>query len=106
MKLITKEIERAFAKQGDTSEKQAEDIMVIAKFFDPTGAGTWYAVEYDPVTRMCFGYVTGLGFDELGSFSIDELAAWPGRLGLKIERDRWYTPGKVTLRQVMDGAKP
>ena len=45
MKLITKEIEAAFAKQGDCSDKPATEIKVIAKFFNPAGAGTWFATE-------------------------------------------------------------
>ena len=106
MRLMTKELERAFAKQGDTAELPAEQIPVVAKYFDPCGAGTWYAAEFDPESRVFFGYVTGLGFDELGSFGLDEFEGHKGRMGLGIERDLHYRTGSVTLRQVMDGAKP
>lgn len=106
MKLLTKELERAFELQGDTSELPAEQIPVVAKYFDPCGAATWYAAEFDPESRVFFGYVTGLGYDELGSFSLDEFEAFKGRMGLGIERDLHYSPGSVTLRQVMEGAKP
>lgn len=36
--------------------------------------------EYDPQTRVAFGYVTGLFEDEWGTFSIDELTElrWMG----------------------------
>ena len=37
MKLLTKQLIEEFAKQGDTSKKDAKDIKVIAKFFNPCG---------------------------------------------------------------------
>jgi len=46
MKLMTKTLERRFAQIG--SQQGADDPIFIAKFFNPTGAGTWYASEYDP----------------------------------------------------------
>lgn len=50
---------------------------------------TWYASEYDPVERLCFGVV--LGHErELGYFSIDELEAIRGPGGLTIERDLYW----------------
>jgi len=104
--LLTKALLREFQKQGDTSELPAESIPVIAKFFNPGGSGTWYAVEFDPEERIFFGYVTGLGYDELGSFSLDEFVNFRGRFGLGIERDRYFRPRSVTLREVMDGRRP
>jgi hypothetical protein len=43
MKLMTKEIEARFAKVG--KQENVKDPIVICKFFNPTGAGTWYATE-------------------------------------------------------------
>ena len=43
MKLITKEIESLFKKLG--RQEKLDDPIVVAKFFNPTGAGTWYATE-------------------------------------------------------------
>ncbi|MEQ9263284.1 MAG: DUF2958 domain-containing protein [Owenweeksia sp.] len=88
MKLMTKTLEQRFAEIGDQSETKKP--LVIAKFFNPCGSGTWYATEYDPETRIFFGYVTGLQFDEWGSFSLDELQNLKLPLGLKIERDLWF----------------
>lgn len=85
MKLITKEIEKRFEKVGDQSE--IEDPIFIAKFFNPAGSQTWYASEYDPETKIAFGYVTGMFVDEWGSFSITELQSINLPFGLKIERD-------------------
>ncbi|MGC4129235.1 MAG: DUF2958 domain-containing protein [Bergeyella sp.] len=89
MKLITKELEKRFAKVGE--QLNNPDPLIIAKFFDPCGSGTWYATEYDPETQICFGYVTGLAFDEWGTFSIKELEELPLLLPkLRIERDRFF----------------
>ena len=87
MKLITKELEKRFKEVG--SQDGDKDPIVIAKFFNPTGAGTWYATEYDPENRIFFGYVSIFGDynDEWGDFSLDELQNFPGRFGLGIERD-------------------
>jgi hypothetical protein len=83
MKLITKEIEKRFREVG---RQDIPNPIVIAKFFNPSGAATWYATEY--TEDICFGYVTGLGFDELGSFSITELESIKcPPFGLPIERD-------------------
>src|SRR4051812_16153130 len=50
MKLLTRELERRFAAVG--SQENVADPIVIAKFFNPIGAGTWFATEYDPEHRM------------------------------------------------------
>jgi hypothetical protein len=63
-----------------------------AKFFNPCGAGTWYATEYDPETRIFFGYVSIFGDwnDEWGSFALEELESYKGPLGIGIERDLYF----------------
>jgi hypothetical protein len=53
MKLMTKELEKKFAQVG--SQENSKDPIVIAKFFNPIGAGNWYATEYDPEMRTFFG---------------------------------------------------
>ena len=90
MLLLTKELEKKFEKQGDTSMNELEDTKVIAKFFDPTGSWTWFAFDYNPETKMCFGCVHGQ-FNELGYFSLAELEEVKGPLGLGIERDRYFS---------------
>lgn len=86
MKLMTKQIEKRFAKIGDQSE--TNNPIIVAKFFNPCGSGTWYATSYDPETRIFFGYVTGLAYDEWGTFSLDEMEALVIKpFGLGIERD-------------------
>ena len=69
-----------------------EDAIAYVKFFDPTGAATWYATEFDGVETF-FGLADlGIGFRELGYFSLSELQAIKGRFGLGIERDRYWSP--------------
>lgn len=90
MKLLTQELLKRFEKAG--RQEEITDPVVIAKFFNPVGAGTWYATEYDPNERMFFGYVSIFGDwnDEWGSFSLDELESYRGPFGLGIERDIYF----------------
>ena len=90
MKLMTKTLEKRFARVGSQANVKAP--LIIAKFFNPAGAGTWYATEYDPKTRIFFGYVSIFGDwnDEWGYFSLDELASYRGKFGLGIERDLYF----------------
>lgn len=93
MKLLTKELEDRFAEVG--SQEEVKDPLIIAKFFNPTGAGTWYATEWIPEDRVFFGYVSLFGDDnddndEWGYFSLDELEGLRGRFGLGVERDLYF----------------
>ena len=72
MKLLTKELLTRFAMLG--RQEDSSDPIVVAKFFNPTGAGSWYAIEYDPESKEFFGFVSIFGGwnDEWGSFSLTE----------------------------------
>jgi len=90
MKLLTKEIEARFKKVG--SQEEVKNPLVVAKFFDPTGQATWFATEYDPKTKVFFGYVSlfnQAGMNEWGYFSLEELESIRGKFGLGIERDMY-----------------
>ena len=91
MKLLTKELLERFNKVG--SQEEIKDPLVIAKFFNPTGAGTWYATEYNPESKIFFGYVSIFRDwnDEWGYFSLTELESLKGPFGLGIERDIYFT---------------
>lgn len=104
---MTKTLEKRFAQVG--SQEDEKDPLVIAKFFNPGGAGTWYATEYDPERRCFFGYVSIFGDhnDEWGYFSLDELEAcrFPfdviiegkaHRCYAKIERDLYFTEQPIS----------
>jgi len=98
MLLLTKELEKRFAQVGSQEEVPTEDKIIIAKFFNPTGAGTWYATEYDPTTKEFFGYVSIFGddCDEWGYFSLAELQEYKGQFGLGIERDLHFGEKKFS----------
>ena len=96
MKLMTKELKERFEMVG--SQEDIKDPLVIAKYFNPTGAGTWYATEYNPKERLFFGYVSIFGDwnDEWGYFSLDELEGFQGQLGLGIERDLFFVEKRAS----------
>lgn len=93
MKLLTQELLTKFKKVGRDESTEVGDKLVVAKFFDPTGAATWYATEYDPVNRTFFGFAQiHAGMGEWRYFSLDELESFRGRYGLGIERDAHFDP--------------
>jgi hypothetical protein len=64
------------------------DAVPVVKLFNPAGAGTWLATELDEDGDTLFGLADlGMGFPELGSFSLAELQALRLPFGLAIERD-------------------
>ncbi|MDA1338505.1 MAG: DUF2958 domain-containing protein [bacterium] len=96
MKLLTKELLLRFEKVG--RQEDDKDPIVIAKFFNPTGAGTWLATECDPNSKEFFGFVSIFGDynDEWGYFSLNELESYIGRFGLGIERDLHFTEQRMS----------
>jgi hypothetical protein len=88
MKLLTKALKKRFAKIG--CQEKSRDPIIVAKFFNPTGSGTWYATEYYPDARMFFGYAD-IFVGEWGYFSLRELESFKGAFGLGIERDLYWT---------------
>lgn len=89
MKLITKEIEARCRELGD---QDVADPIVVAKFFNPSGAGTWFLISYNPESRVMFCYASIFNDfnNELGYTSLDELEEFRGQLGLGIERDIYF----------------
>jgi len=73
------------------NEGQGEDAVAHLKLFTPWTSWTWYASEYDPAERLCFGVVVGIE-REFGYFSLAELEAIRGPAGLRIERHLHWTP--------------
>lgn len=96
MKLMTKELEKRFKEVG--SQENVKDPVIIAKYFNPAGAGTWYATDYNMEQRLFFGYVSIFGDinDEWGYFSLDELESFKGPFGLEIERDLYFTEKRAS----------
>lgn len=96
MDLMTKALEAEFKKIG--CQENVKDPLVVAHFFNPCGAGDWWATEYDPETREFFGYVSIFRDhnDEWGPFSLDELESVKGPLGIGIERDLHFEPTPIS----------
>lgn len=108
MKILTKEIENAFAKQGDTSNKSTKEIKVVCKLFNPIGAGTWYLYERDqnePDIFWCFANLGDPTFAECGTVSLSELMDLRLPFGMKIERDMHFPTLKKSLSDVIDTVK-
>jgi hypothetical protein len=108
MKLLTKEIEKAFTKQGDTSNMPTKDIKIVCKFFNPMGAGTWYLYERDknePDIFWCFANLGDPTFAECGTVSLSEIESIRLPFGMKIERDMHFPVLKKSLADIIDTVK-
>ncbi|MBW8034397.1 MAG: DUF2958 domain-containing protein [Planctomycetes bacterium] len=77
-------------------ENLGADAIAYVKYFTPDSSWTWYATEFDGKDTF-FGLVDGFE-KELGYFSLLELKAAHGPLGLPIERDLYWNP--KTLREI------
>ena len=91
MKLLTKGIIDKLEKRGRVEEYKDND-PIIAKFFNPTGAGTWYVMEGEKQNNndwIFFGFVDWHA-KEWGNFSLHELEKAIMPMGLGIERDRHF----------------
>ena len=93
MKLLTKELIAKIPKMYETEHLEPEDKMIYAKLFTPWTNWTWYIIEFDGEDH-CFGFVKGHDA-EFGYFSLRELASLTGPAGLRVERDRHFTPTEV-----------
>jgi hypothetical protein len=90
MKLLTKANLKALPAQGATIG-QGMDAIAQVKFFTPDSFWTWYAVEYNPECKLFYGLVDGFE-KEVGYWGLEELEIIKGPFGMKIERDRYFTP--------------
>ena len=94
MKLMTKAQREIMQRNGIRSQDDPDyDPNPVIKLFTPDGAATWLLTELDPDDNdIAFGLCDlGMGFPELGSVRISELEQVRGRLGLPVERDRYFT---------------
>jgi hypothetical protein len=101
MQLLTQQLREKLLANGRAQDPvrgtdDEIDFHPVVKLFTPDGAATWLLTELDPEEPdIAFGLCDlGMGFPELGSVSIAELAALRGRLGLPVERDRHFTATK------------
>jgi hypothetical protein len=96
MELLTLELRKRLPALY--SQEGNGDPMVYAKFFTADSSWTWYVTEGSETERdfIFFGYVFGLE-DEWGYFSLSELQAARGPLGLAIERDIHFQPAPFNV---------
>jgi hypothetical protein len=92
MLLLTKE-NRLNLPALYSTDGQGDQAVAKVKFFTPDSNWTWYATEFDGDDTF-FGLVVGLEI-ELGYFSLSELQAARGPLGLRIERDLHFQPTTI-----------
>lgn len=72
------------------------DPFPVLKLFKPDANATWLVSECDPdEPDRLFGLADlGLNFPELGWFSLSEIKAIRGHLGLPVERDAGFVANK------------
>lgn len=103
---LTQLIENGRINDGHRNNGTPEqDFYPVVKLFTPDGGAVWLLTEVDPEDHdIAFGLCDlGMGFPELGSVSLSEIAVVRGRLGLRVERDRWFTP-KASLQTYAEEA--
>jgi hypothetical protein len=97
MKLLTEEIRKRLPPLYSTEETPLEEKIAQVKFFTPDSSWTWYAVEFDG-EDIFWGLVHGFE-EEFGTFSLSELQSVRGKLGLPVERDKFFEP--TPLKELM-----
>jgi hypothetical protein len=101
MKLLTKAIESKIPTLYATDGQKEK--TAICKFFTPDANFTWYVVEGKKETNgdwTFFGLVdAGSGSEwaekEWGYFTLGQLQSVRGKMGLPVERDRWFEGVKI-----------
>lgn len=83
------------------------DPYPVVKLFTPDGAATWLLTELDPADPdIAFGLCDlGLGYPELGSVRISEIAAVRGRMRLPVERDLHFKADKPLSAYAAEAAR-
>lgn len=104
MSLLNENLLARFKAIG--GQENVSDPICLAKFFLPGHSATWYAIAYYPDERNFFGYVTGLGVDEYGYFSLDELEELKHPLlGLPVERDEHFEEMQMSKVKTLNAFK-
>ncbi len=92
MKLITKDLLNKLP--AFYSQEKEKDPILMCKYYMPLNRWVWYPIEFDGVDTF-FGYVVGDN-PELGYFSLSELESVEGSYGLRVERDRYFEPTRLS----------
>lgn len=107
MKLMTKELEKEFEKYPIGSQDgNPSEAIVIAKYFNPIGAGYWFITEGSKMDNgdwEMYGFAH-LGYDdcaELGYVLLSDLENIRLPYGMGIERDLYLKKG-ITLKDALE----
>ena len=99
MRLMTKELAESLEKYPIYSQDgKKADAVVVAKYFFPLTALTWYVTEgrKEEDDYLFFGLVVGTDTSaEMGYFSLSQLLDI-NVCGLKVERDMYFKPRKLS----------
>ena len=97
--LISNKILKFIPNLYETEDQK--DPLCHIKLFTPDANFTWYIIEVSIDENLCYGYVKGLE-NELGYFSLDEIADIRGSLGLPVEIDNSFkhTPLSAIKKEV------
>ena len=94
MKLMTKELEKEFVSYPIGSQDgKGMDAKVVAKYFNPYGAGTWLITEGEKQEDgdwLLYGYCNLFEW-EWGYVMLSELESVQLPFGLSIERELYVT---------------
>ena len=112
MMLLTAEIREQMLRNGrvrleaQLRGESEPDFVPVVKLFTPDANCTWLLTELEPEEPdIAFGLCDlGMGYPELGSVSLSELASVRGKLNLPIERDLHFKAMK-TLSAYADEAR-
>ena len=93
MKLLTQSQLAKLTRNGERSQREPDfDPHPVVKLFTPDAQCTWLLSEIDPEDPdRAFGLCDlGMGCPELGWVNLTELATVRSKLGLPLERDRFF----------------
>lgn len=98
MLLMTNELEKTFKQYPiGSQEGKCEEAVVVVKYFNPSGVGTWLITEgekQDDGDWLLYGYCHLFEW-EWGYVTLSELESISLPYGLKIEREVLNTDKKV-----------
>ena len=89
--LMPKELIGLF-QQHNEANRETSDPLIVARYFNPAWAQTWYMTEYSADDGIFFCFVTGMPFPEWGTVALSDFIELQLPLWLKIERDLYFDP--------------
>src|SRR5882724_10779290 len=96
MQLLTEQQREQMLANGraNAGREQSEDFAPVVRLYCPWTDAIWLLTELDPEDPdIAFGLCDlGMGFPELGSVRLSEMAAVSGPGGLRIQRDDSFKP--------------